>query len=472
MSISKMLQSSEKKRTKSAGTQSLVSERQEDKTGKSFHYLEFDSQLFGKHVYSFECGNSPQRPTTTLPKPPEGAELVYVKSLLPLDEKKLSTDLNSTIGHVDEKVVYKLQGVPKSKKPVDINITTNVWQADEYNDLLSLFWQSAEYSRFKCDINLEPQGYDRSLKLQLADEVYIVRDKKPIGILTVSFRGDEAEVGILSVDIEHRGKGIASGLLSHLVERCAERQAGSISIPTQRANKQACALYQKNGYTEAHSQFIYHCWTNIDKIAAVIPVYGSPDSLPELCTRLSKNLALITRNFEIVLVDDHCPYNSWSVVEKLCERHSYIKGIRFSKNFGQHYAIMAGLKNTNADYVVIMDCDLQDEPEEIPELYRQAKKGFDKVLVRRIQKKHSPLSRMTSFLFYKFLSNMTDTEQDASVGNFGIYSRKVIDLLCDMPEKARLLPVHARWENPPIHSRNDWHLLPISSFLLVINRFG
>ncbi|MBL7003829.1 MAG: glycosyltransferase family 2 protein [Gammaproteobacteria bacterium] len=183
----------------------------------------------------------------------------------------------------------------------------------------------------------------------------------------------------------------------------------------------------------------------MDKIAVVVPVYGCPESLEELCLRLVENLKKITNSYEILLVDDCCPKGSWQVIERICSSEPSVKGIKFSRNFGQHYAILAGMRNTDADYVIIMDCDLQDPPEEIPSLYAKVKEGYEKILVKRISRKHSILEKVTSYLFYRFLSYMTGTQQDSSVGNFGIYSKKVVAAMSGLTERSRLLPVHSRW---------------------------
>lgn len=183
----------------------------------------------------------------------------------------------------------------------------------------------------------------------------------------------------------------------------------------------------------------------MDKIAAVVPVYGSPNSLTELTRRLVETLSGLTDDFEILLIDDFCPRNSWEIIEQLCAEYKSVKGIRFSKNFGQHYAILAGLRKTDADFVVVMDCDLQDQPEDIAKLYAKAKEGYDKVFVKRVNRKSSFMEKLTSMLFYRVLTYMTDTEQDESVGNFGIYSKKVIEEIANLSEIARLFPVHARW---------------------------
>jgi glycosyltransferase involved in cell wall biosynthesis len=183
----------------------------------------------------------------------------------------------------------------------------------------------------------------------------------------------------------------------------------------------------------------------MDKISVVVPVYGSPNSIEELATRLIATFTKIGTDYEIILVDDNCPSGSWKVIESICAEYDKVKGIKFSKNFGQHYAILAGLRKCDGDYVVVMDGDLQDQPENIGGLYHEIKKGYDKVFVKRINRKHSLLEKITSKLFYKFLSYMTDTPQDSSIGNYGIYSLKVIKEIAQLTEIARLFPVHARW---------------------------
>jgi glycosyltransferase involved in cell wall biosynthesis len=184
----------------------------------------------------------------------------------------------------------------------------------------------------------------------------------------------------------------------------------------------------------------------VDKLAVIVPIYGSPNSIEPLSNRLIQVLGNLNVEFEIVFVEDHCPQGSWEEVEKVCAKHSFIKGIKFSKNFGQHYAILAGLRKvSDANYVVVMDGDLQDQPEDISLLYKKIKEGFDKVYVKRVNRKHSALEKLTSTLFYRFLSYMTETKQDSSIGNFGIYSQKVIKEISQLTEIARLFPVNARW---------------------------
>jgi polyisoprenyl-phosphate glycosyltransferase len=150
-------------------------------------------------------------------------------------------------------------------------------------------------------------------------------------------------------------------------------------------------------------------------------------------------------NYEIIFVDDRCPANSWEVVEELAHKNERVKAIRLSRNFGQHAAIYAGLSFAQGEWIVVMDCDLQDRPEEIATLYAKAQEGFDVVLARREERQDSLFKRWGSQAFYKVLSFLTDTKQDAGVGNFGIYHRKTINALMNMGDYIRYFPTMIRW---------------------------
>ena len=165
----------------------------------------------------------------------------------------------------------------------------------------------------------------------------------------------------------------------------------------------------------------------------------------ELVRRISESVSPITEHYEIILVNDASPDNSWNVIRTECEKDSRVKGINLSRNFGQHYAITAGLSYAKGEWVVVMDCDLQDRPEEIPNLYNKAIEGYDSVFAQRVNRSDSWLKRMSSKLFYKFFSYMTETRQDASVANFGIYNRKVVESILAMGDKMRYFPTQVQW---------------------------
>lgn len=163
-------------------------------------------------------------------------------------------------------------------------------------------------------------------------------------------------------------------------------------------------------------------------ISVVIPVYGKNLHIEELYNRLTSSLSKITNNYEIILVNDKSPDNAWIKIKKLTNNDSKVHGINLSRNFGQHAAITAGVRNSSGEWVVVMDCDLQDKPEEIIKLYNEAiKKSYDIVLGRREKRKDSFLKRMLSKAFYSVLRYMSEIEHDSTISSFGIYSRKVID---------------------------------------------
>ena len=181
------------------------------------------------------------------------------------------------------------------------------------------------------------------------------------------------------------------------------------------------------------------------KISIVSPVYRAENMVQTLVERIVKSVSMITDDYEIILVNDASLDNSWAEIERQCALTTKVKGLNLSRNFGQHYAITAGLTYAKGEWVVVMDCDLQDRPEEIPNLYLKAQEGYDSVLAQRIQRSHGLFKRMGSKLFYKVFSYLTETKQDASVANFGIYHRKVIDAVLSMGDAMRYFPTQIQW---------------------------
>lgn len=180
-------------------------------------------------------------------------------------------------------------------------------------------------------------------------------------------------------------------------------------------------------------------------ISIVSPVYKAEKIVDLLVQSICNEVSKITENFEIILVEDGSPDNSWAKIEENCQKDKRVKGIKLSRNFGQHYAITAGLDHTQGEWVVVMDCDLQDRPEEIPNLYNKAQEGYDVVLARRYQRQDSFFKRFFSWAFYKTLSYLTGVKHDAAVANFGIYHQKVIQAVCQMRESIRYFPTMVRW---------------------------
>ena len=191
---------------------------------------------------------------------------------------------------------------------------------------------------------------------------------------------------------------------------------------------------------------------NSPYISVVIPVYKAESCLNELYLRLKAALETITTDFEIVLIEDCGGDKSWQLIERLAAADQRVRGIQFSRNFGQHYGITAGLDICQGDWVVVMDCDLQDRPEEIPRLYTKALEGYDVVLARRGTRCDPPLKRMTSWLFYKIFSYLADIEYDGESGNFRIMSRKVVANFRRMEEQLRFFGGLVQWMGFPTAS--------------------
>ena len=184
-------------------------------------------------------------------------------------------------------------------------------------------------------------------------------------------------------------------------------------------------------------------------LSVVSPVYGCEGCLEHLVERVKAAAATTGMALEIILDNDGSPDGSWQRIAELARVHPEVRGVRLSRNFGQHYAIAAGLEHARGELVAVMDCDLQDLPEELPRLVAAAKSGSDIALAQRTERQDSPLKRFTSFAFFKLLGYLTDVRQDHSTANFGVFSRKVIDVVNAMPEADRCFPLMVKWTGLP-----------------------
>jgi glycosyltransferase involved in cell wall biosynthesis len=180
-------------------------------------------------------------------------------------------------------------------------------------------------------------------------------------------------------------------------------------------------------------------------ISVVIPVYGCRACLAELSQRLKATLSKITSSYEIILVNDACPQNSWEVIKRLALDDRHVKGIDLSRNFGQIRAITAGLNYAEGEWVVVMDCDLQDSPEEIANLYNKAQEGYDVVLSRRMARKGAILARFSSSIFSWLYGYLTGGALDSSIGNFSISRRLVMESYRRMGDKNRAFIPFIKW---------------------------
>jgi len=180
-------------------------------------------------------------------------------------------------------------------------------------------------------------------------------------------------------------------------------------------------------------------------ISVVSPVYQAENIVAELVRQIQENLIKITEDYEILLVNDDSQDNSWVKIENECKKNLRVKGINLSRNFGQQSAITAGLTIAKGEWIVIMDCDLQDRPDEILNLYNKAQEGYDAVIAKRINRRDSFFKKLFSKAFYFLFSYLTDTKQDPSIANFGIFNRKIINAVLSMNDYARYLSTMIQW---------------------------
>jgi glycosyltransferase involved in cell wall biosynthesis len=180
-------------------------------------------------------------------------------------------------------------------------------------------------------------------------------------------------------------------------------------------------------------------------VSVVSPIYGCADCIERLCEQVIAAVESTGSRCEVVLVCDASPDDAWERIVEVASVEPRVRGLRFSRNFGQHAAISAGLAAARGDYVVVMDCDLQDPPSAIPALLERALEGFDAVVGERKQRRDGWFKRLASRAFYATLGYLTGERYNAEVANFGIYSRPLVDAIVAMPEAGRFFPLLVRW---------------------------
>lgn len=173
-------------------------------------------------------------------------------------------------------------------------------------------------------------------------------------------------------------------------------------------------------------------------ISVVSPVYMAERIVPELVKQIEKELINVQCEYEIILVDDGSHDKSWHEIKNICNNNAKVKGIKLSKNFGQHYAISACLEYSSGNYVILMDCDLQDDPKYISELFAKAKEGYDIVYTFKIKRNHSLIKNINARIFYKTFNYLTDNQSaEKNVGAYSLLSRKVVNAYISIKDTHR-----------------------------------
>jgi glycosyltransferase involved in cell wall biosynthesis len=188
------------------------------------------------------------------------------------------------------------------------------------------------------------------------------------------------------------------------------------------------------------------------EFSVVIPVCNEQENIPELHSRLKDVMETLCRKenlsgdcYEIIMVDDGSSDSSWSIIEGVHGKDNRLKGISFSRNFGHHIAITAGLDYAKGRVVILMDADLQDPPEEIPRLFEKFKEGYDVVYGIRKERKDPFLKRISSSLFWWILRRFSGVDMPRGQTMLRILSRRHVDALKDMRERARFIHGMMAW---------------------------
>ncbi len=181
------------------------------------------------------------------------------------------------------------------------------------------------------------------------------------------------------------------------------------------------------------------------KITVVSPVYKAEKIIDELVSRTTGELKKLTDDYELILVEDCGGDDSWKKIEENCKRNEHVKGVLLSRNFGQHYAITAGLMEATGDVIVVMDCDLQDDPSHIGKLLSEFQNGNEIVFTRRIGRKHSFFKMITAKVYNSLFALFSDKNYELNVGSMTMFSARVKDEFVRLKDQDRLYIQLLKW---------------------------
>jgi polyisoprenyl-phosphate glycosyltransferase len=180
-------------------------------------------------------------------------------------------------------------------------------------------------------------------------------------------------------------------------------------------------------------------------LSVVIPVYNSEAIFPELYQRLCTVLQGATTSFEVIAVVDGCRDRSFDVIQSIGQTDPRVKAIEFSRNFGHQAAITAGLSLAAGEKIAVMDDDLEDPPEILPQFLKKMDEGYDVVYGIRRKRERSAIYRILYKSFYRILGMLVDIRMPSDAGDFCIMTRRIVQVLNKMPENNRYLRGLRSW---------------------------
>ena len=182
------------------------------------------------------------------------------------------------------------------------------------------------------------------------------------------------------------------------------------------------------------------------EISVVVPLYNEDESLPELCAWIDRIMVENKFSYEVILVDDGSSDRSWEVISELSEKNNHLRGIRFRRNYGKSGALNVGFEAAQGNVIITMDADLQDSPDEIPQLYRMiTQEGFDLVSGWK-QKRFDPITKtLPTKLFNWAARKMSGIYLHDFNCGLKAYKRDVVKSIEVYGEMHRYIPVLAKW---------------------------
>ncbi len=181
------------------------------------------------------------------------------------------------------------------------------------------------------------------------------------------------------------------------------------------------------------------------ELSVVIPAYNEEENLPALYQRLTATLDALNLDYEIIFVNDGSQDRTLALLRNLAASDPRVVAVDLARNFGHQVAISAGLDHSRGAAVIIMDADLQDPPEVLPQFIARWREGYDVVYAIREQRKEGPLKRAAYTLFYRLLKRIAHIDIPLDAGDFCIMDRRVVDLLNSMPERNRFVRGIRTW---------------------------
>lgn len=182
------------------------------------------------------------------------------------------------------------------------------------------------------------------------------------------------------------------------------------------------------------------------KYSLIIPIYNEEETIPELYNRVSKVMTRLDGLVELILVNDGSRDKSLKLIRELHQSDPRVCYLSLARNFGHQTAVTAGLNFARGQVIIVLDADLQDPPELIPEMIEQWRQGYEVVYAQRLKRKQEGwFKRLTAYIFYRVLKRLADVEIPADTGDFCLMDRQVVDVLNAIPERNRYIRGLRAW---------------------------